>query len=95
MRDRLVRLFVVLLLGASAAAAAYTLRGELQMTRATASADVDSRVDRLLVLTAGVTYRVPVQDLRVSLRRFPALPRSGFVIEDVARTPLSEQEERG
>lgn len=34
-------------------------------------------------LAREMTYRVPPQDLRVSLRRIPAIPRSGFVIEDV------------
>ena len=58
-------------------------------------ATVELLKEALLVLTAGVTYRVPAQDLRVSLRRFPALPRSGFVIEDVARIPLHDEEERG
>jgi fatty-acid peroxygenase len=37
------------------------------------------------ILTREIRYRVPPQDLRVSLRRIPALPRSGFVISDVAR----------
>jgi fatty-acid peroxygenase len=35
------------------------------------------------ILTREIGYRVPPQDLRVSLRRIPALPRSGFVIGDV------------
>lgn len=35
------------------------------------------------LLTRGTDYDVPPQDLRVSLRRFPATPESGFVIEAV------------
>lgn len=37
------------------------------------------------ILTHEIRYRVPPQDLRVSLRRIPALPRSGLVLADVAR----------
>lgn len=34
-------------------------------------------------LLAGLSYRVPEQDLRVRLNRIPALPESGFVVEEV------------
>jgi fatty-acid peroxygenase len=34
-------------------------------------------------LVHGMSYRVPEQDLRVDLARMPAMPASGFVIEDV------------
>lgn len=34
-------------------------------------------------LTRSIRYRVPEQDLRVSLRRFPALPASGFRMSEV------------
>jgi fatty-acid peroxygenase len=37
----------------------------------------------LRLLAAEVSYTVPQQDLEVSLSRMPALPASGFVIEDV------------
>ena len=35
------------------------------------------------LLSRATHYRVPAQDLRVGLRRFPAKPESGFVIEAV------------
>lgn len=35
------------------------------------------------LLTRDMTYRVPHQDLHVSLSRMPARPRSGFVLDDV------------
>jgi fatty-acid peroxygenase len=35
------------------------------------------------ILTRGMTYVVPQQDLQVSLRRIPTLPASGFVIADI------------
>jgi fatty-acid peroxygenase len=35
------------------------------------------------LLSRATYYEVPPQDLRVSLRRFPAKPESGFVIEAV------------
>jgi fatty-acid peroxygenase len=35
-------------------------------------------------LTQRLDYSVPPQDLRISLRRFPALPESGFIISDLA-----------
>ena len=34
-------------------------------------------------LVSAIAYEVPRQDLRVRLSRFPALPKSGFVIRDV------------
>nr|MDT0661806.1 cytochrome P450 [Micromonospora sp. DSM 115978] len=37
----------------------------------------------LRLLTGGMRYDVPPQDLRMPLRRFPALPASGFVITNV------------
>jgi fatty-acid peroxygenase len=37
------------------------------------------------LLTREMRYHVPPQDLRVDLRRIPALPRSGFVLADVTR----------
>lgn len=40
----------------------------------------------LAVLTREMTYDVPSQDLRVSLRRMPTLPASGLVISGVRRT---------
>ncbi len=36
-----------------------------------------------IALTRWIDYRVPEQDLRVSLRRMPTLPASGFVMTDV------------
>jgi fatty-acid peroxygenase len=36
-------------------------------------------------LTRSITYDVPAQDLRVSLSRIPALPKSRFVITNIAR----------
>jgi fatty-acid peroxygenase len=38
-------------------------------------------------LVASMRYAVPKQDLRVSLRRMPAAPRSRFVISDVRHIP--------
>lgn len=43
-------------------------------------------------LTRNLDYEVPAQDLRVSLRRMPTGPRSGFVIESVRRRGLSPEE---
>jgi fatty-acid peroxygenase len=37
-------------------------------------------------LTTAMSYRVPPQDLAISLRRMPALPPSGFLIDGVRRT---------
>jgi fatty-acid peroxygenase len=37
------------------------------------------------LLTRAVTYEVPEQDLRISLRRILAAPQSGFLISDVRR----------
>jgi fatty-acid peroxygenase len=39
-------------------------------------------------LTRSMRYRVPDQDLRVARGRLPALPRSGFVIDQVASLPV-------
>lgn len=39
------------------------------------------------LLTREIAYRVPEQDLRVSLRHIPALPRSGLVLADVVEVP--------
>lgn len=41
----------------------------------------------LHMLTRGIEYRVPPQDLRLNLRRLPALPRDGFKIDRIR--PLS------
>jgi fatty-acid peroxygenase len=38
---------------------------------------------------AGLDYTVPEQDLTISLRRIPALPRSRFVLTDVRRSGTS------
>jgi fatty-acid peroxygenase len=40
----------------------------------------------VLALAQRIRYEVPEQDLRVSLRRFPAGPASGFVIDAVQHT---------
>ncbi len=40
-------------------------------------------MEQAVVLLATTHYRVPEQDLRVSLRHFPALPESGFIMEGV------------
>lgn len=40
------------------------------------------------MLTAGMRYDVPPQDLRIPLSRMPAIPRSGFVIRGVAATDM-------
>jgi fatty-acid peroxygenase len=39
--------------------------------------------DALDFFTRSLAYSIPPQDLRMSLRRMPALPNSGFVIENV------------
>ncbi|HWR84658.1 MAG TPA: cytochrome P450 [Rhodoglobus sp.] len=44
---------------------------------------VDLLAESVRLLTRGMRYTVPPQDLRVSLRRFPAIPQSGFVMTDV------------
>jgi fatty-acid peroxygenase len=36
------------------------------------------------LLTRSMSYRVPPQDLRISLRRMPSLPQSGFDVSEVA-----------
>jgi fatty-acid peroxygenase len=41
------------------------------------------------LLTQEISYRVPAQDLSVDLRRMPARPASGFVIDDVRRLPVT------
>lgn len=41
----------------------------------------------LRLLTTGMHYRVPEQDLRIDLRRMPAVPRSRFMIADVVPVP--------
>ncbi len=38
------------------------------------------------LLTRRMTYEVPAQDLGVDLRRFPTLPRSGFLMTEIRRT---------
>jgi fatty-acid peroxygenase len=38
------------------------------------------------LLTQEITYRVPDQDLSVDLRRVPAQPASGFLLDDIRRT---------
>lgn len=45
---------------------------------------LDLMRESVRLLTRGVTYTVADQDLRVSLRRFPAIPRDGFVIRNVS-----------
>jgi fatty-acid peroxygenase len=40
-------------------------------------------VEAVRLLTTTMTYRVPDQDLRISLRRMPALTKDDFTIEDV------------
>ena len=41
----------------------------------------------LRLLTCEMRYTVPRQDLRIAMTRMPAVPRSRFVIADVARVP--------
>jgi len=41
------------------------------------------------LLTAGMRYEVPEQDLRIDLSRMPTLPRSGFVISRIRRAPVT------
>jgi fatty-acid peroxygenase len=45
---------------------------------------MDLALDKLV---SAMTYTVADQDLSVSLRRFPTLPASGFVLTDVAHAP--------
>ena len=78
MRNRLTRLCVVVVLLATAAAAAYVGRGWLQAPAVNGSADLDQRVERLLALTselrgAEAAYVVPGQDPTSALEKFPAL----------------------
>lgn len=42
--------------------------------------------EAIRLLTRTVDYDVPEQDLRISLRRIPAAPQSGFVISNARRT---------
>jgi fatty-acid peroxygenase len=44
---------------------------------------IETIAEAVRLLTRETTYRVPGQDLRVSLRKMPALPESGFVMADV------------
>jgi fatty-acid peroxygenase len=44
---------------------------------------VDLIAEAVRLLTTSMTYDVPPQDLRVDLRRMPALPQSGFVMTGV------------
>jgi fatty-acid peroxygenase len=37
------------------------------------------------LLTTGMRYDVPEQDLRIALSRMPAIPASGFLINNVMR----------
>jgi len=78
MRNRLARLCVVVVLLATAGAAAYVGRGWLQAPAVNASADLDQRVERLLALTgelrgAEAAYVVPGQDPASALEKFPTL----------------------
>ncbi|MGB7480537.1 MAG: cytochrome P450 [Burkholderiaceae bacterium] len=43
------------------------------------------------LLTQAMDYDVPQQDLCIDLARMPALPRSGFVIRHVRRSPETQQ----
>jgi hypothetical protein len=77
MRNRFVRLCVVLVLLGSAGAAAYIGRGTWT-GGAHESADFDRRIDRLLVLTGALratqaSYVTPGQDPTVPLAKFPTL----------------------
>jgi hypothetical protein len=44
---------------------------------------VDLLKSALYLLASEIEYRVPAQELRVSLSHIPALPASGFVIDSV------------
>ena len=52
-------------------------------------ATVELMKEATLILASRLDYTVPEQDLRVSLRGFPALPRSRFVMSGVRRLPAS------
>ena len=43
------------------------------------------------LLTAAMDYRVPRQNLAISLSRLPACPKSGFVIDRIRRTDGPER----
>jgi hypothetical protein len=84
MRNRFVRLGVVLVLLGSAGAAAYIVRGTVS-DGVGASADLDRRIDRLLELTSAlratqVSYVVPGQDPTAPLARFPDLLQNVTVL---------------
>src|SRR5688500_10704714 len=79
MRNRIVRLCVVLVLAAVAAAAAVLVHRDAE-TNATARqpAQIDGHIDRLLALvmdlrSAEAAYVAPGQDPSAALRRFPQL----------------------
>lgn len=42
-----------------------------------------------VLLNEGMSYRVPEQDLRLDMRRLPALPRDGMVIAGIRAEPVS------
>lgn len=46
------------------------------------------------LLAAVMDYDVPVQDLRIDLARIPAIPKSRFIISNVARVGAFEQQAR-
>ncbi|MCW4385872.1 cytochrome P450 [Salinibacterium sp. SYSU T00001] len=46
-------------------------------------ATIELMVRAARCLSRDIRYSIPEQDLRISLQRFPAIPESGFVIEDV------------
>jgi fatty-acid peroxygenase len=48
-------------------------------------ATIDLMKEAVILLAERTTYAVPQQDLRISLRRFPALPKSGFALENAER----------
>jgi fatty-acid peroxygenase len=52
-------------------------------------ATVELIEEAIRLLTRRMRYDVPPQDLRVDLRRFPTLPRSGFVMTNV--TPVEDR----
>jgi fatty-acid peroxygenase len=49
---------------------------------------IELMCEAVILLARGTRYDVPDQDLRVSLRRIPALPESGFVIARAAPSGL-------
>ena len=46
-------------------------------------ATIELMIEAVSIMAKNRNYVVPDQDLRVSLRRFPALPESGFVMNPV------------